>query len=72
MTMTDAEAIRFVEEAQRVRDAIAERIKATRIVSGAMDCPVCGGTRTLRYHESSHNGHIHARCKTDGCVSFME
>lgn len=40
--------------------------------SGSIDCPVCDGAETLQYSRSSYNGHIHARCSTDDCVSWME
>lgn len=33
-------------------------------------CPVCGGALTLS--QSSYNGHVWGRCKTKGCVSWME
>jgi hypothetical protein len=34
-------------------------------------CPACG-TGTIRYSVASLNGHMHARCTTQGCVSWME
>lgn len=37
----------------------------------AMPCPVCK-SGTLRYSRAACNGHIHARCSTEGCVSWME
>jgi hypothetical protein len=38
---------------------------------GKMPCPTgCGGT--LQYSVASVNGHMHARCSTDKCVSWME
>ncbi len=33
-------------------------------------CPVCSGH--LRYAVAAVNGHIHAKCETEGCVSWME
>ena len=33
-------------------------------------CPICNGT--LRYSVASYNGHMYAKCETDGCVSWME
>ena len=33
-------------------------------------CPVCEGT--LRYAVADYNGHIHAKCETNGCVQWME
>ena len=38
---------------------------------GFMECPICKIGR-LSYAISSYNGHIHACCTTDGCVSWME
>jgi len=40
--------------------------------SGAIDCPVCDGVETLQYSRAGYNGHVHARCATDDCVSWME
>jgi len=37
-----------------------------------IDCPVCGGIKTLSMTIAACNGHVHARCKTEGCVSWME
>jgi hypothetical protein len=39
--------------------------------SGQMSCPVCN-TGTLRYSRDLSNGHVHARCSTEGCVAWME
>ena len=40
--------------------------------AGCIDCPVCGGIEKLQYSRSGYNGHIRARCETDGCVAWME
>ncbi len=40
--------------------------------SGVIDCPCCKGEKTLSFSRASYNGHIHARCSTAGCVSWME
>ena len=41
--------------------------------SGRIDCPACKASGlTLRFTRSGYNGHIHARCSTEGCVSWME
>lgn len=40
--------------------------------SGVMDCPVCNGDGTLSFSRSGYNGHIHAACRTEDCVSWME
>lgn len=38
---------------------------------GKIKCPVCADG-TLAFSRSGYNGHIHAACSTDGCVSWME
>ena len=38
---------------------------------GAVDCPCCEGGK-LQYSVASYNGHMHGRCTTKGCVSWME
>ncbi len=39
--------------------------------TGEFPCPSgCGGT--LRYSVASVNGHMHGRCSTKGCASWME
>ena len=40
--------------------------------SGLNDCPACGQPKALRWRISGYNGHIHAACKTEDCISFME
>lgn len=35
-----------------------------------VECPVCKGK--LHLHQSAYNGHVHGRCETEGCVSWME
>lgn len=35
-----------------------------------MECPQCKGR--LHLSQSSYNGHVHGRCETEGCVSWME
>lgn len=40
--------------------------------SGTMTCPVCEQHASLDYSRSGYNGHIHATCRTPGCVSWME
>jgi len=36
----------------------------------SIECPQCKGV--LEYTVSSYNGHIHGRCKTDDCLSWMQ
>lgn len=35
-----------------------------------IECPECKGR--LHLSQSAYNGHIHAKCETVGCVSWME
>ena len=37
---------------------------------GCMDCPKCG--QGLRWSKAKTNGHIHAKCDTEGCLAWME
>jgi hypothetical protein len=40
--------------------------------AGTIDCPVCNGKESLQFSLSGYNGHVHARCKTADCVSWIE
>lgn len=53
------------------RKAITDHIGYAKGVSGTIPCPVCT-TGTLSYTRAASNGHIHARCSTEGCVAWME
>jgi hypothetical protein len=46
--------------------------RGTPGASGAIDCPVCKGEKSLRFSRAGYNGHIHAHCSTAECVSWME
>ena len=35
-----------------------------------IECPECKGR--LHLSQSSYNGHVHGKCETEGCVSWME
>lgn len=35
-----------------------------------IECPACKGL--LHLSIAAYNGHVHGRCETDGCVSWME
>lgn len=61
----------------KARTAIVEHLggpwkRGTPGASGAIDCPVCDGQKTLRFSRAGYNGHIHAGCTTEGCVQWME
>jgi hypothetical protein len=38
---------------------------------GELKCPICNGG-TLRYSVAAYNGHMHVRCSTENCASWME
>ena len=47
-----------------------EAIVATCLAVGEIECPMCKGN--LRFSVAKCNGHIHARCKTENCLQWME
>lgn len=53
----------------RARALIVTKIEKTRAKIGETMCPKCKGKLAYRQHS---NGHIHARCATDGCLAWME
>lgn len=55
----------------KARAAIVEHTIGKRGVAGTIPCPCCEGG-TLRFSVSGYNGHIHARCSTEGCAWWME
>lgn len=38
--------------------------------SDVLECPKCKGR--LHVMQAAYNGHVRAKCETEGCVSFME
>lgn len=38
--------------------------------TGAIECPICSAK--LRWSCALSNGHLHAACETDDCVSFIQ
>jgi hypothetical protein len=76
----EAEAEKRADDAAFARHAQAHRAahddaKAKGYGRGhggnsSLICPLCQGT--LRYSVAAYNGHMHARCETTGCVSWME
>lgn len=74
-----AEAIESIERStkvMRVMVAAHDHAKTQGLTkdhggSSSLPCPTgCGGT--LQYSVASYNGHMHARCTTKDCVSWME
>jgi hypothetical protein len=35
-----------------------------------IECPACKGR--LHLSQAAYNGHVHAKCETEGCVAWME
>jgi transcriptional regulator with XRE-family HTH domain len=55
--------------------SVFELVRATGLGKGnggqgSMTCPKCG--KDLFYTVSGYNGHIWAKCSTDGCIVFMQ
>lgn len=76
-----AEADAWIEErfarTGKAREAIVEFCggpwkRGDGGMSGTIDCPCCGAKDSLAFSRSGYNGHIHAACKTDDCVNWME
>lgn len=75
-----AEAVadrKSMEETVKARQAIVAHLggpwkKGMPGRAGSIDCPVCEKPDHLAFSRAGYNGHIHAACKTDGCVSWME
>lgn len=73
----DAELKKRFEGTALARQAIVAACggpwkKGMASFSGVIDCPVCEKPKSLGYSRAGYNGHIHARCSTIGCVSWME
>jgi hypothetical protein len=69
----DRKAVRDYSTARKaITDEIGPFVRGKSPgVGGEIPCPVCT-TGTLRYSRAMSNGHVHARCSTDGCVAWME
>lgn len=52
-------------------DAKVKGFRKGHAGAGELPCPVCDGG-TLRYTVAAYNGHMHGRCSTANCVSWME
>lgn len=72
-----------LEEEDRVLEAMMERFTRTLPLisqikeehhgtnwAGVVVCPICSGN--LHLSHAACNGHVHGKCETDDCVSFME
>jgi hypothetical protein len=73
----EAEMNARFEKIGKARKAIVENLggpwkRGKPSVAGVIDCPACGKEQSLQFSCSGYNGHVHAKCKTEGCVSWME
>jgi hypothetical protein len=50
--------------------AVKQIAEWRQMQSGTIECPLCQGE--LRFSISPSNGHMHAACKTEGCIKAME
>jgi hypothetical protein len=68
----EAWASEHLERTLAVMRGIADWRKAHKGKSAqeVVECPACKGR--LHLSISSYNGHVHGRCETDECVSWME
>ncbi len=59
-----------------IKDIIADIMEARELIvaenkpRGIIECPKCKGQ--LYYTVASINGHVHASCKTEKCLNWME
>lgn len=60
-----------VAHAAAKADAEARGLRKGTGGTGEMPCPCCKDG-LLRYSVASYNGHMHAKCSTEDCVSWME
>ena len=54
-----------------IRCAIVAEHEKTGHEAGILACPICG-TGKVYWRRARSNGHIHARCTTPDCASWME
>ena len=77
MAEREAERKRSFEDTMKARAAIVDSLggpweRGMEGSTGDIDCPVCGVAGALQFSRSGYNGHIHASCRTSGCVGWME
>jgi hypothetical protein len=65
-----ASAKRF-NDTIKAREAIVKHLGTQKTGSGRIDCPICSQFQALRFSRAG-NGHIHAQCMTENCVTWME
>lgn len=62
------QAIKKIKEASPLISKLKEEYKDGG--SGTRDCPVCGNI--FHFSVAACNQHVHGKCETDDCLSFME
>lgn len=67
----DRQTALLFEKTDVARKAILEHAGGKKGVKGKLPCPVCK-KGTLMYSIAGSNGHVHAQCTVDSCVSWME
>lgn len=60
----------FSRNCTMAKEAIIKHAAGRRGLRGQTECPICKGD--LLYSIAKSNGHVHACCRTNGCVRFME
>lgn len=60
-----------LENYKLARKAITDHTGGKWGLVDEIDCPICK-TGKLKFTVAAMNGHIHAICSTDGCMSWME
>lgn len=62
----------FEKAMTAIKVASAWRVKPKPVADRheAIECPICKGR--LHLSQSAYNGHVHGKCETEGCVSWME
>ena len=72
----EAEVAGRLERIGKARAAIVEHLgpwkRGTPAAGGKITCPNCGAAAALAFSRAGVNGHIHARCATPKCCSWME
>lgn len=74
MALTEEEKDKSFKNVMTARKAITDKEgtkKPSVNIQDSILCPVCFDGQ-LHYRISSYNGHIHARCTAEHCVSWME
>ena len=77
MAEREAERNSRFEKIRKAREAIVSHLggpwrRGAPGANGRIDCPACGGKASLAFSRAGYNGHIHASCTTENCVSWME